>query len=275
MVNNNSFYNLNRTFCIAEIGINHNGDLKLGMELITAAKRAGADAVKFQTYLTEKRVPKSNKKKFDILKKCELSHEDFSSLKQHADEEGIDFFSTAFDEESIEILENIGVETYKIASIDVSNTSLLRAVAETRKNVIFSTGMATLDEIDNAKNILSLPDKKLGILHCVSSYPLPVDGCNLSNIHKLKELYKCRIGYSDHTKTIEIPSYAVCAGASIIEKHFYLGDNHDCIDEPVSISEKQFYDMVNNIRNLEKIISTPDFGIKDIEKGTVASRRIS
>ena len=121
-----------------------------------------------------------------IFLKNELSHRDFLTLKECADDVGIEFFSAAFDEESIDILEDIGVETYKLASFDVSNTALLKAVSKTQKSIIFSTGMATLDEIQNAYNILDIPNDKLGILHCVSSYPLAVESCQLSNIYSLR-----------------------------------------------------------------------------------------
>ena len=204
-----------------------------------------------------------------------MSHRDFLTLKECADDVGIEFFSTAFDEESIDILEDIGVETYKLASFDVSNTALLKAVSKTQKSIIFSTGMATLDEIQNAYNILDIPNDKLGILHCVSSYPLAVESCQLSNIYSLSERYDCRVGYSDHTKTIDIPLYAVCAGAKIIEKHFYLHDQHECIDEPVSITEEDFLQMITKIRLLEKIISKPEFGIKDAEKAAIQFKRTS
>ncbi|MBC69475.1 N-acetylneuraminate synthase family protein [Acinetobacter sp.] len=273
--NYTSFSDATATYCIAEIGINHNGSLSQAIELVKAAKRAGADAAKFQTYVTEKRAPKNNQEIFDILKKNELSHKDFLTLKECADDVGIEFFSTAFDEESIDILEDIGVETYKLASFDVSNTALLKAVSKTQKSIIFSTGMATLDEIQNAYNILDIPNDKLGILHCVSSYPLAVESCQLSNIYSLSERYDCRVGYSDHTKTIDIPLYAVCAGAKIIEKHFYLHDQHECIDEPVSITEEDFLQMITKIRLLEKIISKPEFGIKDAEKAAVQFKRTS
>ena len=270
-----SFSEATATYCIAEIGINHNGSLSQAIELVKAAKRAGADAAKFQTYITEKRAPKNNQEIFDILKKNELSHSDFLTLKECADDVGIEFFSTAFDEESIDILEDIGVETYKLASFDVSNTALLKAVSKTQKSIIFSTGMATLDEIKNAYNLLDIPDDRLGILHCVSSYPLAVESCQLSNIYSLSERYDCRVGYSDHTKTIDIPIYAVCAGAKIIEKHFYLHDQHECIDEPVSITEEDFLQMITKIRLMEKIISKPEFGIKDAEKAAVQFKRTS
>lgn len=273
--NYTSFSDATATYCIAEIGINHNGSLSQAIELVKAAKRAGADAAKFQTYVTEKRAPKNNQEIFDILKKNELSHRDFLTLKECADDVGIEFFSTAFDEESIDILEDIGVETYKLASFDVSNTALLKAVSKTQKSIIFSTGMATLDEIQNAYNILDIPNDKLGILHCVSSYPLAVESCQLSNIYSLSERYDCRVGYSDHTKTIDIPLYAVCAGAKIIEKHFYLHDQHECIDEPVSITEEDFLQMITKIRLLEKIISKPEFGIKDAEKAAIQFKRTS
>jgi len=203
----------NRTYIIAEAGINHGGDLDMAMQLIESAARSGADSIKFQTYITEKRVPKEKKELFDILKKCELSFENFAQLKNHAEKNNIEFFSTPFDEESIDFLESIKVKLYKIASFDVINHSFLRSIAKTGKPIIISTGMADSNEISGAYNILKQGTDKISILHCISSYPLDPRNSDLATIYTLQNLYDCIIGYSDHTNDTETSIYAVAAGA--------------------------------------------------------------
>lgn len=265
----------NRTYVIAEIGINHRGDPELAKELIRSAARAGADAVKFQTYLTEKRAPKGNQAVFDLLKSLELPFPVFGDLKAAADAEGVEFFSTPFDEESLAYLETIGCRLYKVASFDVVNRGLLRAVAATGKPVIMSIGMASSSEIDEAYEILRKGTDKIAVLHCVSSYPLPEDQANLSAIYALQDRYDCVIGYSDHTPGIEIPVLAVAAGAQMIEKHYKLTDNMDCVDAPVSISEQQMRDMVERIRAAEAAFGSGELGMTPAQQPVAPFRRPS
>jgi N,N'-diacetyllegionaminate synthase len=261
-------------YTIAEIGINHGGDLDKAKSLIDSAVRAGADSVKFQTYLTEKRTPKDSPI-FDILKQCELPFDAFEKLKNHADEQNIEFFSTPFDEESVQCLEDINVNLYKVASFDVVNHKLLRHIAKTGKTVIMSVGMANLNEIKSAYEILKDKTEKITILHCISAYPTEEKDANLAVINSLRKEFDCVIGQSDHTDDIQVPLYAASMGAQVLEKHFKINDEMDCIDAPVSISEKQMLKLTESLEMLEKILGKPDINILDVEKETSQYRRPS
>ena len=265
----------NRTYIIAEIGINHRGSVEVAKELIDSAVRAGVDAVKFQTYLTEKRAPKGNEEIFKILKDLELPFEAFKELKEYANQYNVDFFSTPFDTESVEYLESIGTDLYKIASFDIVNHQLLRDVAKTGKPVILSVGMSNLDEIKEAYEILSTGTKNIAILHCISSYPTDENDAKLSNIFSLQNEFDCIIGQSDHTNDIFVPLCAVSAGAQIIEKHYKVDDSFDCIDSPVSITENQMKKLVEETRRIERIFGNEEFGVRETEKGIVQFRRKS
>lgn len=270
------FKKSSRTHVVAEIGINHGGDIEVAERLIISAARAGADSVKFQTYITEKRVPgKEQKAIFDILKKCELPFDAFTRLKECAEENSVEFFSTPFDEESIDFLESIDVHMHKVASFDVVNHAFLRRLADTKKIIIMSTGMANLSEIDSAYGILSSQNKNIALLHCVSSYPLKDSDANLAAIYELQGRYDCVIGYSDHTSGIEVPLLAVAAGAQVIEKHFKINEKMNCVDAPVSISEQQMRTLVEEIRRLESIFGDGELGMSEAEKGTAVFRRES
>lgn len=272
---NYGFNTNNRTYVIAEIGINHRGSIEIAKQLIDSAVRAEVDAVKFQTYITEKRAPKGNDEIFKILKDLELPFEAFKELKDYTSQYNVDFFSTPFDEESVEYLESIGMDLYKIASFDVVNHKLLREVAKTGKPVILSVGMSNLDEIKEAYEILKEGTKNIAILHCISSYPTKEEDAKLSNIYRLQEEFDCVIGQSDHTNDIIVPLYAVAAGAQVIEKHFKIDEDFECIDAPVSITEEQMAKMVKEIRRIEKIFGDVEFGIREAEKGIEIFRRPS
>lgn len=265
----------NRTYVIAEIGINHRGSIETAKKLIDSAVRAGVDAVKFQTYITEKRAPKGNDEIFKVLKELELPFESFKELKDYTSQYNVDFFSTPFDRESVEYLESIGTDLYKIASFDVVNHQFLKEVAKTGKPVILSVGMSNLDEIKQAYKILSKGTKNIALLHCISSYPTKEEDAKLSNIYRLQEEFDCIIGQSDHTNDIVVPLYAVAAGAQVIEKHFKIDENFECIDAPVSITEKQMTKMIKEIRRIEKIFGDEEFGLREAEKGIEVFRRPS
>ena len=261
-------------YTIAEIGINHGGDLDKAKSLIDSAVRAGADSVKFQTYLTEKRTSKDSPI-FDILKQCELPFDAFEKLKNHADEQSIEFFSTPFDEESIQCLEDIDVNLYKVASFDVVNHKLLSSIAETGKTIIMSVGMANTNEIKSAYKILKEKTEKITILHCVSAYPTEEKDANLAVINSLQKEFDCVIGQSDHTNDIQVPLYAASMGAQVLEKHFKINDEMDCIDAPVSISEEDMLKLTESLVMLEKILGKPDINLLDVEKDTSQYRRPS
>jgi sialic acid synthase SpsE len=264
-----------RTYIIAEIGINHGGNIDVAKRLIDSAVRSGIDAVKFQTYITEKRVPDPGKNKdlFDILKKCELPFEAFGELKDHAVAQGVDFFSTPFDKESIDCLESINTNLYKIASFDVVNHKLLREIATICKPVIMSVGMASHNEILKAYEILKKGTDKIAILHCVSSYPLSEDKADLASIYTLQDNFDCVIGYSDHTPGANIALHAVSAGAQIIEKHYMIDKNMGCIDAPVSITEEQMRNFISNVRDTEKIFGKGQLCVRKVEQSIVPMRR--
>jgi N,N'-diacetyllegionaminate synthase len=264
-----------RTYVIAEIGINHGGDMALAEHLIASAARTGVDAVKFQTYITEKRAPKGNQAIFDILKKCELPFDAFRTLKDCASAHGVDFFSTPFDHESVECLTSIGVDIFKVASFDVVNLELLRELATTGKTIVMSVGMADRQEIDVAYKTLRQGTQNIALLHCISSYPLDEKDANLAAIYELQDLYDCVIGYSDHTPDIQTSMMAVAAGAQIIEKHFKIDGKMDCIDSPVSITEQQTKELVDGIRRVEAVFGAGGLKLSDAEKGTVVFRRAS
>ncbi len=260
-------------YVIAEIGINHGGDLDTAFKLIDAAARSGADAVKFQTYITEKRTPK-NSPIFDILKKCELPFGAFEKIKAHASHREVEFFSTPFDEESLECLEAIACPFYKIASFDVTHTGFLEAVASKKKPVILSVGMSNQSEISRAVEILSRNGQDVVLLHCVTAYPMPEKDANLSAIYTLREFFDCVIGQSDHTPDITVPLYAVAAGARVLEKHFMLTRDMACVDAPVSIDESQMGRLVSEVRRLEGILGRPALAMREIEAQYQWLRRV-
>jgi N,N'-diacetyllegionaminate synthase len=264
----------NQTYLIAEVGINHGGDMDLAKRIIESVARTGADAVKFQTYLTEKRVPRDSPI-FDILKKCELPFDAFAELQAYAKTLNLDFFSTPFDTESVDYLASINCDLYKVASFDVVNKNLLGKVAATGKPVIMSVGMSSLEEIKTAYNILKEENSKLAILHCISSYPTMEEDASLSVVFKLKQTFDCVIGQSDHTNDIFVPLMAAAAGAQILEKHFKIDDAMECVDAPVSITEKQLTELVDGVRRIEKVMGSNILGVRETEKSSTIFRRFN
>ena len=276
ILKNYNFNTLNSTYVIAEIGINHGGSIKKALEIIDSASRTGCDAVKFQTYISEKRAPqKKFPELYNIIKSCELSLADFEKIKAYCDELGIEFISTAFDEESIDFLNSINMNIFKISSFDLINLKLIRKIASLGKTNIISTGMGAEKEIDNAYKILSDNNHcKNAMLYCVSSYPTNYKDANLISIAYLKQRYKnFIIGLSDHTTGIRVPSYSVALGAQIIEKHYKINDDMNCVDKAVSITEKQMKNLVLNIRFIEEILGKEKKGLVASEKDAIKFRR--
>ena len=272
MVKKFFFKNLNN-FIIAEAGINHNGKIKTALKLVDVAKKNGASAVKFQTYITEKRVKKKYKKIFDILKKCELKYDEFKIVSDYCAHKKIDFFSTPFDKESVNFLDSLNVKLFKIASFDIGNYDLINEVLKTKKPTIISTGMASLKEIDKVHKIYKNKKVDIALLHCVSSYPNKDEGSYLSNISFLKNRFKCEIGISDHTDDIKIPIYGSLLGANIFEKHLKIDNHHKCVDAPVSITGKQLSLLKLEIEKIKKILNVASFGIRKEEKGSQIFKR--
>lgn len=264
----------NQVYVIAEIGLNHSGNIDTAKKLIDSVSNTGVDAVKFQTYITEKRASKDSPI-YGILKKCELPFNVFKELKDYAENLNLEFISTPFDEESVDFLEQINCNIYKVASFDVVNKKLLHKIADTRKTIIMSTGMSNLPEVEAAHTIIKNKTDKIALLHCVSAYPLREEDANLANIFTLKDRFDCVVGYSDHTNGIFVPLCAVAMGAQIIEKHYKIDGQMDCVDAPVSITEGQMKEMIKDIKRQENILGSFKLELKAAEKGCEAYRRYS
>jgi sialic acid synthase SpsE len=262
-------------FTIAEVGINHNGDPKIAKQLIDKAAWAGASAVKLQTYLTEKRVAKDSPF-FGILKQCELSFDVQKELITYAESKGILVFSTPFDEESVDFLASVNTPCLKIASFDVVNTKLLRAVAAKKLPVIMSRGMATQKELDIAVDIFKKANVPLALLHCISAYPVPSHkDLHLSTIRAIEERYGCPTGFSDHTTGIEAPTFAIAAGAVLIEKHFTLSKKAEGPDHALSTEPEEMKTMIESMRRVQEMMGTVLDGAEAVEEGAKQFRRPS
>lgn len=258
------------TFIIAEAGVNHNGSLDLAKKLIDVAVEAGADAVKFQTFKAEKLVSKKAQKaeyqkqttdaaesQYDMIKKLELDEPAHRELIRYCGEKKIRFLSTPFDRESIELLDTLGMEIFKIPSGEITNLPYLRHIGGLGKEVILSTGMADLGEIEDALDLLvssGTPKEKITILHATTEYPCPMDEVNLRAMGTIASAFGIRTGYSDHTRGIEVPIAAVAMGASVIEKHFTLDRTMEGPDHKASLEPDELCTMVAAIRNIEKAL---------------------
>ncbi len=251
-------------FIIAEAGVNHNGNVKLARKMIDVAQKAGADAIKFQTFKTEELVvpnaPKARYQKlstpgrfqFEMLKKLELSESEFEGLFHYCKRKKIIFLSTPFDFSSADFLYKLGVPAFKIGSGDLTNLPLLRHIANYGKPMILSTGMATLQEVKEAVvTVYSVGNKKIILLHCTSNYPTRYEDVNLRILDTLRK-FNTPIGYSDHTAGLEVAVAAVAKGVCIIEKHFTLDKNLPGPDHKASLEPGELKKMVNAIRNTER-----------------------
>lgn len=259
---------------IAEAGVNHNGNLDVAKKLCLAAKEAGADVVKFQTWITDRIITKnvkqaeyqtlntgSNQSQYDMLKSLELSYDEFEKIKKYCDEIGIIFASTADDSKDVDFLvDELGIPFIKVGSGDIGNISYLRYVGSKKKPVILSTGMSTLSDVEISLRALQEGGADdITLLHCTTNYPCPFEMVNLRAMNTLQVAFNLPVGYSDHTIGIEIPVAAVARGAKIIEKHFTLDRNMEGPDHLASTEPEEFKKMVDEIRNVEKAFGT---GIK-------------
>lgn len=286
---------MNKVFIIAEAGVNHNGDLKLAKKLIDIAVDAGADAVKFQTFKAENLVTKSalkakyqqkntstNKLQFTMLKKLELSINDFKNLFAYCEKKNIIFISTPFAEESADMLDNLGMTIFKIPSGEITNKFLIQHIAAKNKKIILSTGMASLNEIDKAVNWIYEVNSKprLTLLHCTSNYPAAIEDVNLLAIKTMKKVFGLPIGYSDHTLGMEISIAAVTLGATVIEKHFTLDKNLKGPDHKMSLEPPELKAMIKAIRNVEKAMgdgvkkpALSEKNVKEIVRKSLVAKR--
>lgn len=287
----------NKVFIIAEAGVNHNGSMEIAKELIDVAASAGADAVKFQTFKADKMVsiyaPKaeyqkkttdSDESQLDMIRKLELNIEQHKELASYCNKKGIEFMSTPFDLESVDILvSELNVKRLKISSADITNAPLLFKAAQTGKDIILSTGMSTLGEIEQALGVIAFGllgshdnpciDKftkayyseegrrklkeKVTLLHCTTEYPAPLEEVNLRVIDTMKSAFELTVGYSDHTEGIVVPIAAVARGAEVIEKHFTLDKKMPGPDHKASLEPEELKEMITSIRKVEKVLGSP------------------
>lgn len=282
--------NLNkRVYIIAEAGVNHNGSYELALQLIDAAKNAGVDCIKFQTFKAENLVSKDAKKaeyqvtnthnddsQYTMLKKLELTDEQFVGLKKHCEDIDIDFLSTAFDFDSIEFLHSIGCAVWKVPSGEITNLPYLIRIARYGEPVILSTGMATMDEVKAAIRVLQENGcRQITLLHCTTEYPAPYQDVNLSAMLTMKNVFNLPVGYSDHTQGIAIPIAAVAMGATVIEKHFTLDRNMEGPDHKASLEPDELKAMVEAIRQVEVAVGDGRKTPSESEKKNIAVARKS
>ena len=280
------------TLIIAEAGVNHNGSLALAKKLVEVAAAAGADYVKFQTFKAEKLVSRKAIKaayqqattgveegQWEMLKRLELSEEDHQALLRHCQEHHIKFLSTAFDQDSINFLNGLGIDLFKVPSGELTNWPYLRTIARQAKPIILSTGMATMGEIEKAIDVLEeegVMRQQITVLHCNTEYPTPMQDVNLLAMQTIAQAFGVAVGYSDHTAGIEVPIAAVALGARVIEKHFTLDRTLPGPDHLASLEPAELKAMVQAIRNIEQALGD---GIKrpspsELKNKTIARKSI-
>ena len=280
-----------RTYIIAEAGVNHNGSLEIAKQLIDVAVKAGADAVKFQTFKTEnlvsvnaqkaayqKETTDTEESQFEMIKKLELDEGAHTELIDYCKEKSITFLSTPFDHDSIRLLDQLGLQIFKIPSGEITNLPYLEEIGKLKKQIVLSTGMSTMDEVEAALNILiatgTLKDN-ITVLHANTQYPTPIEDVNLIAMVSIGRTFDVKYGYSDHTLGIEVPTAAVAMGASVIEKHFTLDKTMEGPDHKASLEPHELKAMVSAIRNIERALGN---GIKEVsnsERPNIAVARKS
>jgi N-acetylneuraminate synthase len=271
---------------IAEAGVNHNGDVELAHRLIDEAKAAGADVVKFQAFRTDELVtPSSMKAQYqaettgaggsqsDMLRALELSPQEHAGLKRHCDEADINYMCTPYDEASVDLLDELDVEAFKVASTDATNIPLLRYIATKGRPVILSSGMTTIDELDQAVEALVTHgvEDKLIVLHCTAAYPAPKDESNLRVLSSIQQRYELPAGFSDHTQGIDVPVLAVAAGACVLEKHFTLDRGAVGPDHRASLEPDDLRRLVEHVRDAERVLGD---GVKVISEAEMVNKAV-
>ena len=276
------------TLIIAEAGVNHNGDIKLAKKLIEIAHQSQVDVVKFQTFLAanlvtraaekaeyQKKLSPGTKSQFEMLQKLELSEQQHKDLKEFANAKSLEFLSTGFDIESMQMLINLGIERIKIPSGEITNLPYLRFIASQGKKIILSTGMSTLKEIEEALSVLVKNGAKLEnitVLHCTTNYPATMDEVNLNAMTTIGREFGVKFGYSDHTIGIEVAIAAVALGATVIEKHFTLDRNLPGPDHKASLEPQELGLLVEGIRNIEVAVGD---GIKRPTESELANKIVA
>ncbi len=279
---------IKQTLIIAEAGVNHNGDIELARQLIDVAAEAGADLVKFQTFNASRQVTRvakkaeyqtqttvSNESQHDMLQRLELSEAMHHELIAHCATRNIGFFSTGFDIESIDLLLGLGQDKFKIPSGEITNLPYLRHIGRLGKNIILSTGMATLGDIEATIDVLEQAGTSrtsITVLHCTSEYPTPMAEVNLRAMQSIQAAFGVAVGYSDHTKGIEVAVAAVAMGAVVIEKHFTLDRNLPGPDHKASLEPAELKAMVTAIRNIEVALGD---GIKRLTPSEIRNKPIA
>lgn len=284
---------MSKTLIIAEAGVNHNGSIELAKKLVEKAKEAGVNYIKFQTFKASKLVTKAAKQaeyqqknigkegdsQYQMLKKLELSPEEHEILIDYCHQLGIKFFSTAFDFDSIDYLHSLNLGLWKIPSGEVTNYPFLKRIAAYNEPTILSTGMCDMDDVRAAVNALyknGLSKENLILLHCNTEYPTPFEDVNLKAMDALRNEFGVEVGYSDHTKGIEVPIAAVALGAAVIEKHFTLDRNMEGPDHKASLEPDELKAMVSAIRNIEKAVGGDGTKhVSESEKKNIAIARKS
>lgn len=281
---------MSKVLIIAEAGVNHNGDMKTAFQLIDVAVEAQVDWVKFQTFKAEKLVSRDAQKaayqtantenkeesQFQMLQKLELSHEHHEELIKYCKSKNIQFFSTAFDLDSLQYLSEIGLKAVKIPSGEITNLPYLRKSAELFQQIILSTGMSTMAEVKAATSVFleaGISKEHITVLHCNTEYPTPMDDVNLKAMLEIQTEIGVKIGYSDHTLGIEVPIAAVALGATVIEKHFTLDRTMDGPDHAASLEPNELKQMVQGIRNVEKALNGS--GIKEPSDSELKNRAVA
>lgn len=277
-----------KTLIIAEAGVNHNGDINIAKQLINIAADAGADLVKFQTFKADRLVTheaakadyqilatNNNESQHEMLRKLELTESMHHELIAHCASQEIEFFSTGFDIESINFLVELGQKLFKIPSGEITNLPYLRHIGKLDKTVILSTGMSNMDEIEAAINVLEeygTHRSKITVLHCTTSYPVPMSDVNLRAMQSIQNKFKVAVGYSDHSLGVEIPIAAVALGATVIEKHFTIDRNLPGPDHKASLEPPELKSMIDGIRNVEKALGD---GVKRLMPGEIPNLPIA
>ena len=281
---------MKKVIIIAEAGVNHNGDINNAKKLIDKAVEANVDYIKFQTFKTELCISKnavkadyqientqnSSESQLEMVKKLELSFEQFVELEKYCQQKGVQFLSTGFDFESLEFLAGLGITIAKVPSGEITNLPYLRKVATLFPEVILSTGMATITEIKDAIKVLTdngVSKDKIIVLHCNTEYPTPMEDVNLKAMLHIQRELGVPVGYSDHTLGIEVPIAAVALGATVIEKHFTLDKTLPGPDHKASLEPEELKAMVMAIRNIEKAIGGS--GLKEVSKSEAKNKPIA
>ena len=278
---------MDRVFIIAEAGVNHNGNVEIAKKLVDAARNAGSDAVKFQTFKAEKTVSifaakaeyqkgttEESETQLEMVKKLELDMNEHREIMSYCNQKGIMFFSTPFDLESVDMLNVLGLGVFKIASGEITNLKLLEKIGSLNREIILSTGMADLTEIKDALTVLNeagTPREKITILHCNTEYPTSMEDVNLLAMQTVNKAFNTKVGYSDHTTGVEVSIAAVALGATVIEKHITIDKNMNGPDHKSSLNPREFKEMVMAIRNIEVALGD---GVKRASLSELKNKKI-